>query len=85
MSLFACLVSRMTIARKGPMVAHRQAETPPPPLVFVPFRRDPDYVPRAAIMEKIHEKLSVPEARVALVGLGGVGCVPESMMVQISG
>ncbi|KAM0714640.1 hypothetical protein Q7P37_009938 [Cladosporium fusiforme] len=47
--------------------------TPPPPLSTVPFPRDPDYIHREQLVTKIRHKLSVPGARVALVGLGGVG------------
>ena len=45
----------------------------PNPLSTVPFPRDPDYIHRGSLIDEIHEKLSVPAARVALVGLGGVG------------
>jgi hypothetical protein len=48
-------------------------EAPPNPLSTVPFRRDPDYVQRGPLFEEISLKLSQPAARVALVGLGGVG------------
>ena len=48
-------------------------ETSPDPLSTVPFRHDPDYVQRGSLIEKIDSKLSQPAARVALVGLGGVG------------
>ena len=51
----------------------RRPETPPTPLSTVPFRRDPDHVHRGLLIDEIHGKLSVPAARVALVGLGGVG------------
>ncbi|GAB7336885.1 hypothetical protein MBLNU13_g00805t2 [Cladosporium sp. NU13] len=53
--------------------APERAETPPAPLSTVPFRRDPDYVERGPLLEEIASKLSRPAARVALVGLGGVG------------
>ncbi|KAM0703872.1 hypothetical protein Q7P35_008877 [Cladosporium inversicolor] len=43
------------------------------PLSTVPFRRDPDYVQRGSLFDKITSKLASPAARVALVGLGGVG------------
>jgi hypothetical protein len=49
------------------------AETLPDPLSTVPFPRDPDYVRRDPLIDRLHAKLSVPGARVALVGLGGVG------------
>ncbi|GAB7336927.1 hypothetical protein MBLNU13_g01769t2 [Cladosporium sp. NU13] len=54
-------------------VVLERAETPPAPLSTVPFRRDPDYVQRGPLLEEITLKLSRPAARVALVGLGGVG------------
>ena len=48
-------------------------ETPPQPSCFVPFRRDPDFVGRTTLLERIDKQCSVPASRVALVGLGGVG------------
>lgn len=54
--------------REGP-------ETPPAPLSTVPFRRDPDYVDRGTLLNQIYEKGTTPSARIALVGLGGVGYV----------
>ncbi|KAJ6018135.1 P-loop containing nucleoside triphosphate hydrolase protein [Penicillium sp. IBT 35674x] len=48
-------------------------ETPPAPLSTVPFRRDPDYVGRGTLLDQIYEKGTTPSARIALVGLGGVG------------
>ncbi|KAJ5810568.1 P-loop containing nucleoside triphosphate hydrolase protein [Penicillium pulvis] len=48
-------------------------ETPPAPLSTVPFRRDPDYVDRGTLLDQICEKGTRPSARIALVGLGGVG------------
>lgn len=48
-------------------------ETSPDPLSTVPFQHDPDYVQRGSLIEEINSKLSRPAARVALVGLGGVG------------
>jgi hypothetical protein len=44
----------------------------PKPSSTVPFRRDRDFVYRD-ILSDIHTKCSEPSARVALVGLGGVG------------
>jgi hypothetical protein len=49
------------------------AEVSPGPFSTVPFPRDQDYVRRGPLIEQIQTKLSVPGARVALVGLGGVG------------
>ncbi|KAF2717430.1 TPR-like protein [Polychaeton citri CBS 116435] len=48
-------------------------ETLPKPSSNIPFRRDPDFVDRVTITNQIRAKLSVPAARAALVGLGGVG------------
>ncbi|KAK4097639.1 hypothetical protein N658DRAFT_569223 [Parathielavia hyrcaniae] len=48
-------------------------ETPPVPFATIPFSRDPDFVNRGDILSQIEQRCSVPAARVALVGLGGVG------------
>ncbi|KAK3688933.1 hypothetical protein B0T22DRAFT_512886 [Podospora appendiculata] len=48
-------------------------ETPPKPFATIPFSRDPDFVNRGNIVDQIDERCSKPAARVALVGLGGVG------------
>ncbi|GAB7335948.1 hypothetical protein MBLNU13_g08192t2 [Cladosporium sp. NU13] len=49
-------------------------ETPPSPAsTILPFESDPDYVQRGSLLEQISVKLSRSAARVALVGLGGVG------------
>ncbi|KAJ5353718.1 hypothetical protein N7541_006282 [Penicillium brevicompactum] len=48
-------------------------ETPPAPLSTCPFRRDTDFVDRGALLEEIYQKGCTPAARIALVGLGGVG------------
>lgn len=58
-----------------PAAPANRSETIPRPLSTVPFPRDPDYVHRGQIVNEIRRKLSVPGARVALVGLGGVGYV----------
>ena len=47
--------------------------TPPDPSSSIPFRRDPDFVDRGAILDDIHQKCALPASRTALVGLGGVG------------
>lgn len=54
-------------------VALDRPETPPSPLSTVPFPRDPDFVDRGSLLSEIDQKLASPAARVALVGLGGVG------------
>jgi len=51
----------------------KQPEEQPEPLFTVPFRRDPDYVLRDPLVDELYKKLSVPSARVALVGMGGIG------------
>ena len=48
-------------------------DSPPSPSSNIPFLRDPDYVNRRSLLDQIHEKLSMPASRAALVGLGGVG------------
>lgn len=45
-----------------------------PAINTVPFLRDPDFVTRPEL-EAVEQKLTDPGARVALVGLGGVGYV----------
>jgi hypothetical protein len=40
-----------------------------------PFRQDPDFVDRGDIIGRLLQQCSVPAARSALVGLGGVGSV----------
>ncbi|KAF7122933.1 hypothetical protein CNMCM5793_001109 [Aspergillus hiratsukae] len=53
--------------------ASERPETPPSPLSTVPFRRDPDFVERGTLLDRIHEKCLEPASRIAVVGLGGVG------------
>ncbi|KAH7069948.1 P-loop containing nucleoside triphosphate hydrolase protein, partial [Paraphoma chrysanthemicola] len=55
------------------VAAPERRETPPRPACFVPFRRDPDFVDRGTLLDKIREQCAAPASRVALVGLGGVG------------
>ncbi|KAJ5533594.1 hypothetical protein N7494_010146 [Penicillium frequentans] len=61
-----------------------RAQTPTEPLSTVPFSRNPEFVDRGSLMadttllSDIHEKCSAPDARLALVGMGGVG---KSQMV----
>jgi hypothetical protein len=47
--------------------------TPPQPIAAIPFSRDPGFVNRGDIIDRIHQKSAKPPRRVALVGLGGVG------------
>lgn len=48
-------------------------ETPPSPHLILPFTRDPNFVDRAELA-LLEQKLDTSN-RVALVGLGGIGCV----------
>ncbi|KAK4183100.1 kinesin light chain, partial [Podospora australis] len=48
-------------------------ETPPKPFATIPFSRDLDFVDRGDILDQVDRRCSEPAARVALVGLGGVG------------
>ncbi|KAJ5092792.1 hypothetical protein N7456_008653 [Penicillium angulare] len=48
-------------------------ETPPEPPWTVPFSRDPDFVGREPLLDRIHEKASILGSRTAITGLGGVG------------
>ncbi|KAK0641772.1 hypothetical protein B0T16DRAFT_393999 [Cercophora newfieldiana] len=48
-------------------------ETPPQPFATIPFSRDPDFVDRGDVLDQLRRRCSEPAARVALVGLGGVG------------
>ncbi|KAI0398797.1 P-loop containing nucleoside triphosphate hydrolase protein [Xylaria palmicola] len=54
-------------------VFHLPPETPPKPSFNVPFRRDPDFVKRESILDRVQQACSAPASRAALVGLGGVG------------
>ncbi|KAJ6126484.1 hypothetical protein N7523_002096 [Penicillium sp. IBT 18751x] len=59
-------------------------ETPPNPLSTVPFARDPDFVYRRSLLQSIHEKISIPGSRIALVGLGGVGERKSQLAIEYS-
>ncbi|KAJ5335664.1 uncharacterized protein N7506_005600 [Penicillium brevicompactum] len=48
-------------------------ESRPDPLSTVPFPHEPDFVSRGALLDRIHDKASIPGSRIVLVGLGGVG------------
>ncbi|OIW25508.1 hypothetical protein CONLIGDRAFT_684069 [Coniochaeta ligniaria NRRL 30616] len=50
-----------------------QTPTPPPPCANIPFSRDSDFVERGEILDQVDKRCSEPAARVALVGLCGVG------------
>jgi hypothetical protein len=51
----------------------KRFESPPLPLCGVPFRRDDDFVDRGKLLYQIEGKYAQAAARVALVGIGGVG------------
>lgn len=44
-------------------------------ICLIPYDRNPRYAHRKLLEEEIQDRLSVPGARVALVGLGGMGYV----------
>ncbi|KAF2008243.1 hypothetical protein BU24DRAFT_469122 [Aaosphaeria arxii CBS 175.79] len=48
-------------------------ETPPQPSIVIPFARDADFVDRGTLLDEFCERCTQPNARIALVGLGGVG------------
>lgn len=48
-------------------------EERPQPLSMIPFGRDPDFVDPVFLVDRVHELSSKPSARLALIGLGGVG------------
>ncbi|KAK5987383.1 Kinesin light chain 1 [Cladobotryum mycophilum] len=50
-----------------------RARTPPMPFASIRFSRDPDFVDRGDILNRIDQQCSQLAGRVALVGLGGVG------------
>ncbi|CAN9281373.1 unnamed protein product [Alternaria alternata] len=50
-----------------------QRETPPPPSLVIPFARDADFVERGTTLDQLQQRCVAPDARAALVGLGGVG------------
>ena len=47
--------------------------TLPDPSSNIPFRRDPDFIDRGAILNELLQKYALPASRMALVGFGGVG------------
>lgn len=56
---------------KSSLLTH--AEQPAKTSLWIPFSRNPDFVDRGNILHKIEQRCSEPSARVALVGLGGIG------------
>ncbi|KAF1976461.1 hypothetical protein BU23DRAFT_627867 [Bimuria novae-zelandiae CBS 107.79] len=51
----------------------KRRETPPQPSIVIPFSRDADFVERGHLLHKLCKKCALPDARHAIVGLGGVG------------
>ncbi|KAF1970583.1 putative kinesin [Bimuria novae-zelandiae CBS 107.79] len=51
----------------------KRRETPPQPSIVIPFAHDADFVDRGTLLDEICERCTQPNARIALVGLGGVG------------
>ncbi|RAR04073.1 TPR-like protein [Stemphylium lycopersici] len=48
-------------------------ETPPSPSIVIPFARDADFVERGTTLDQLQQRCAAPDARAALIGLGGVG------------
>ncbi|KAF1828100.1 hypothetical protein BDW02DRAFT_652252, partial [Decorospora gaudefroyi] len=51
----------------------KRRETPPPPSIVIPFARDANFVERGTTLDQLQQRCAAPDARAALVGLGGVG------------
>ncbi|KAL7935628.1 hypothetical protein V8C35DRAFT_333533 [Trichoderma chlorosporum] len=47
--------------------------TPPATIIVFPFHHNPDFIGHAAILHDLVSKSSLPPARLALVGIGGIG------------
>ncbi|KAF3361351.1 hypothetical protein VdG1_00960 [Verticillium dahliae VDG1] len=62
-------------------LAERNPPKPRKPFSTVPFPPDPDFVDRPDILKWMHEKCAKPAARIALVGLGGIG-LPFNMRIK---
>ena len=48
-------------------------ETPPSPRAMIPFRRDKDFVQHGTVLDDVARMCEDEAARVALVGISGVG------------
>ena len=54
---------------------------------MIPFPRDPDFVGRKELLDQIHEKAETVGAKIAVVGIGGIGLErrhPETMFYAYS-
>lgn len=52
-----------------------RVETPPSPISINVPALDAAFVDRQTLFDKLRDKISSSEAPVALIGLGGLGCV----------
>ena len=58
----------------NPAAPVQRSQSPTPkPCSTVPFPPDPDFIDRPEILEWMLSKSAWPAARIALVGLGGIG------------
>ncbi|KAJ5113389.1 hypothetical protein N7456_001923 [Penicillium angulare] len=57
-------------------------ETPPSPQLCIPFPPNSDFIDRVTLSNDIHQKASRAAARVAVVGLGGIG--KTQLLIQYS-
>ena len=69
---------------KLPLARPDGAETLPLPTSNLPFLRDPDFVDRGEL-DRLTQKLLSARARIALVGLGGVGYVDSHTWILCDG
>jgi hypothetical protein len=63
-------------SKKKPPISDNVNKAPeerPQPFAMIPFGRNPDFVDPGSLVDRVHELSSEPSARLALVGLGGVG------------
>jgi hypothetical protein len=72
-SVSGWLMQISTSAANVDLVPVERPETPPAPSCRVPFRHDDDFVERGNLLYQVEEKCAQAAARVALVGIGGVG------------
>jgi hypothetical protein len=52
----------------APLASLERPETPSPPFATIAFARDPGFVNRGNVLDKVHQRCSEPAGRVALVG-----------------
>ncbi|KAJ4365367.1 hypothetical protein N0V95_000514 [Ascochyta clinopodiicola] len=56
-----------------PSTGTKRREDTPQPSIVIPFARDKQFIDRGTLLDEICEQCVLPNARIALVGLGGVG------------